>query len=40
VEYYRFAMYLKNKAQIALLNADPEDHALYGDTTYTDLTYS
>lgn len=30
VELFRFAIYLKNLAEIAILNADPEDNAIYG----------
>lgn len=40
VEYYRFAIYLKNLAEIALLNADPEDNAIYGESIFTDLTHA
>jgi hypothetical protein len=40
VEYYRFAIYLKNMIEIERKNADPNDHALYGETRFTDLTVS
>lgn len=40
VEFYRFAIYLKNMITIEAMNANPEDHALYGETRFTDLTVS
>lgn len=39
VEYYRFAIYLKNMIEIEALNANPEDNAIYGETRFTDLTH-
>lgn len=39
VEFYRFAIYLKNLAEIEVLNANPDDNALYGETQFTDLTH-
>jgi hypothetical protein len=29
---------MKNMIEIAEMNADPEDHAIYGETRFTDLT--
>ncbi len=30
---------MKNLVEIAELNADPEDNAIYGETKFTDLTH-
>ena len=38
LEFYRFAVYLKNLVVIEALNLNPEDSALYGETKFTDLT--
>lgn len=38
VEFYRFATYLKNMLMIEVMNANPLDDAVYGETQFTDLT--